>query len=438
MIEKKNETNSVFSAAFPKEAISGLTKDDAALFIEILKSQYDIELSEHQKKRIDYYAGRSPYIYSEFCHRLVERKLNGQNDFDIDEIYKKYSASTVIEYADVLFSRLEHDNHVAKLAEILFGPRMNVTRQDVDMFYWMGYLSEQTENFGNYEALSGYWTDFFRNKHFVDDSWKNIISLEKLIKSIVSESLNLDDDADLQEIMENVYQKFEEKSFQSSLYKNFIANNFNVYGVKSTMLDVMSLKDTFLIIEFFWDKVFKKYFGDDNLEKWHVKFELCGRARNPLAHGHEEYLTEPQRVQVNSFCVEISDTVNKNRSQTNKEKITVSTPKELPIKSDVPAESFIGQIGTLTNISLNKKGRGIKGKILGCSGTVSTGFLFKQNFASCYYRLKFTERRLFIKACCRLNFLMGFNDDYAPLIFRRAFFCWLIFNDNYATLFFWR
>ena len=306
MIEKQNENNSVFHAAFQKKTISGLTDNDIERFHENLLL-YDIELNDEQKNRINYYAGRSPYIYSAFCHQLVDRKIDGQNNFNVDEIFKQDLTDTVNNYAEVAYNRLKTDNQLSKLIGILFGPMINVTRQDKDALISMGYLTDKTDESKNYIALSEYWTDFLKEKNYCDDSWKNLISTEKKLKKIISKELNYDDDYYIN-ILTQAYKKFANKNFEKKgLYDNFIKKNLERFNKHSTVIDVMSLEDTFYIIRYFWKNFFFKHFNPANYDDWKIKFELCAKARDPFAHGHEEYLTDNQRIQVNTYCNEILD-----------------------------------------------------------------------------------------------------------------------------------
>lgn len=303
MIEKKNENNSTFHGSFPESPLIGFSDDDVKLFFETLERNYEIFLPSDQIERLKYYAGRSPYIYSAFCHEIVEKKISGQKNFDADEIYKLV-VSTVTNYANVLYDRLQTDGHLSKILGILFGPSLNVTQSDKDLLFFMGYLSDEPDAEDHYQALSGYFTDDLHNKYSVDNSWKNIIDVEKLMKSLVTDAFpTLDNN-----LMTQAYSKVfgAEKKFNHSLYKNFISNNLKVFDRNSTLIEVLSLSDIFVIIQFRWNEIFKKFFDCKVFEAYKEKFELCAKARNPLAHGHPEYLSKFQQYQVNVYCSEMS------------------------------------------------------------------------------------------------------------------------------------
>lgn len=373
MIEKKNENNSTFHSSFPESPLTGFSDDDVKLFFETLEKNYEISLPPEQIERIKYYAGRSPYIYSTFCHEIVEKKISGQKNFDADEIYKLV-VSTLTNYANVLYERLQTDGHLSKILGILFGPSLNVTQSDKDLLFFMGYLSDKPDVEDHYQALSGYFTDDLHNKYSVDDSWKNIIDVEKLMKSLVTDVFpTLDNN-----LMTQAYSKLfgAEKKFNYSLYKNFISNNLKVFGRNSTLIEVLSLSDTFVIIQFQWDELFKKFFECKVFEAYKEKFELCAKARNPLAHGHPEYLSKFQQNQVNVYCSEILEIVKKCQQKLKSAAVAppaASEEKITPPTLSVPQDN-IGKVGMLINI-FHKKNGGIKGTIFGVPGTIEKKLL---------------------------------------------------------------
>lgn len=127
-----------------------------------------------------------------------------------------------------------------------------------------------------------------------------------------------------------------------------------------------------MIIQFRWDELFKKFFECKVFEAYKEKFELCAKARNPLAHGHPEYLSKFQQDQVNVYCSEILEIVQKCQQ---KLKSAAALPPAAPEEKITPPTLYaspdnIGKVGTLLGIA-HKKGGGIKGTIFGATGTVA-------------------------------------------------------------------
>lgn len=371
MIEKKNDNNSTFHGAFPEKHLTGFSDEDLRTVFDILQNEYDICLEPAGQERIRYYAGRSPFICSALCHELVEKKIDGQDFLDVDKIYGENVASTVINYSNDLFNRLKNDGHLSKLIGILFGPSIDVTQRDKDLLTFMGYLSEDKRTGKNYLALSEFFTDYLHNIHYVADSWKNILAVDKLIKSLIADNFPSLDETDMNAAYAKV---FGDKKFNAPLRKKFIDKNFQDYGHESTLLDVLSLKDVFVLISAHWDDIFNVYFGKKPLAAFEEEFDLCARARDPLAHNlGEKLLTESERKRVNVACSKIIELVENCRHRLPKvaadEKI--SAPET---KNDVSKKN-VGKEGLLTNIVLNPNTGGLKGDIFGAKGSVSKKLL---------------------------------------------------------------
>lgn len=248
----------------------------------------------------------------------------------------------------------------------------------------MGYLTSDNTRDEFYLALSGYFTDFLHTKYYCEDSWQNIIEVEKLMKKIVTQSFIPLDESQWQKVIDNAYSQNKDSSqtFNYNLYKSFIENNLKNFNQQSTLVDVISLKATFEIIHAYWNEVFQKYFDNRNFDAFKNQFKMCARARDPLAHGHKEYLTKGEQEQVNVYCKEILDIVNKclkkidNPKPFNPLTELTDTPtisKSSSNNSQVKKEN-IGREGTLTDIT-NNKGRGIKGHIFNATGTIAKKLL---------------------------------------------------------------
>ena len=98
-------------------------------------------------------------------------------------------------------------------------------------------------------------------------------------------------------------------------YDAFILNNKKVFNLDSSYLDVMSIGDVINLLRECWSDIFSAYFNGDLYSAWEAKFKKCVRARNPIAHGHEEYLSELDKQEVDIYCKQMfdmfSDTVKK-------------------------------------------------------------------------------------------------------------------------------
>lgn len=95
-----------------------------------------------------------------------------------------------------------------------------------------------------------------------------------------------------------------------AMYDRFIDSTQKKFFKTCTYFDVMSLSDSLKIIANAWG-VFAKYFKDEEYGEWREKFDKCGNARNPVAHGHEEYITDIEKKEIDIYCKDILDSISK-------------------------------------------------------------------------------------------------------------------------------
>ena len=324
MIEKRNFNNSTFHGIINSYAIKGFENEDIDAYFRVLKD-YEIELSPEQIKRIRYYAGKSPYVWSMFGYCIVESKRkNSEKEIDIDEIFIDKKAVDLNDHFKAVYHNLTTDNiynekisqemsSVDKLSAVIFGPKLGITWEDINILKILGYLDETQEG---YYSVSGYFTEYIKNKYSStkNSMFEGIINVEKKTKAILNNNLmNLIDfyqisGNSINELQKSILQKTEGIN-ESAVrrYDSYIINNKRVFKQESTYFDVMSLKDAVRIIKNCWQSVFCKYFNDDDYEVWKDMFAQTGNARNPVAHGHEEFLTEDDKKIIDVYCKKINN-----------------------------------------------------------------------------------------------------------------------------------
>lgn len=94
------------------------------------------------------------------------------------------------------------------------------------------------------------------------------------------------------------------------MYDSFIDSTQKKFFKYCTYFDVMSLSDSLKIVANAWC-VFSKYFKESEYGEWREKFDKCGHARNPVAHGHEEYITDIEKQEIDIYCKDILESINK-------------------------------------------------------------------------------------------------------------------------------
>ena len=321
MIEKRNVNNSTFHGVITTYPINGFNDDDMEEFFDKLKHLYGISLPEELKERIQYYAGRSPYIWSMYGSSIVD-EYDDEKGVDIDCLFKKKEIDIQAHYkavyenlsSDTIRNEKPSSTSIKKILEILYGPNFDVSQTDIKILKELGYLS--IDNEGRYYSISHYFTDYLRGKMYKLEGsfFDNIIRTEKSVKKIIDiEMPNL---CSVYRISDSSINGLQGKllltmgvldSGRLSVHDTSLRNNKAIFHQESTYLDVISLKDSFKILAKCWDSHFAKYFKDTKFDYWDKKFQLCAKARNPVAHGHEEYLSDEERKDVELICKEICD-----------------------------------------------------------------------------------------------------------------------------------
>lgn len=359
----------------------GFTDEDVKEYYEILENKYDICLNDEQKKEIEYYAGKSPYLLSIFGNKLVERKKVDKS-IDITDVFQN-DCKLINDYYRDIQKHLERDGDLKRLIPFVIGPNIGVTQNDRDELVNLGYLLFSEDRT---IAVSEYFTQFLSINMLNFSIWDAIISVEKKIKQIIEREM--DGLIDFYQVYGESIKDIERKILQNtpgvqrniSMYDAFINSIQKKFFKACTYFDVMSLKDSLKIVANAWS-VFSKYFKNLEYRQWREKFDKCGKARNPIAHGHEEYITDIEKQEIDIYCKDILESISKVPAD---KQGSILSEKELIAKSAV-YNMFTEVIGNLNpgeyvflgeKIGTNKKLKGTlisDGEHKGAKGSISRG-----------------------------------------------------------------
>ena len=317
MIEGTTYQGSTFHGVLDPIYFKGFNKEDIDIYFSKF-DKIDLKLTEEHKKDIIYYAGNSPYLLSILGYYIVETvrncKISFNNNFSIDEIFLNKCNSINDYYRDCI-KHLERDGDLKRIIPFIIGPNIGVTKSDKEELVNLGYLRDEN---GELVLISKYFTIFLYAATINIDIWNNIIQFEKQIKAIINnEIIELINNYkvagnDISSIQRNLLSKV--KGINNSeicKYKNIIEKTKKNFNVDSTYFDAMSLGNSCKIITECWSNIFCKYFNNEPLPKWEDKFKKCIMARNPIAHAHEEYLTIDDKKEVDKYCLDIFNIINK-------------------------------------------------------------------------------------------------------------------------------
>lgn len=307
-IEGSTYQSSTFHGVLDTRPLKGFDDDDMKEYYEVFE-KINVPLSEEQKKEIEYYAGRSPFLLSIMGHYIIDSFDSGES-IDITSIFLEKCKSINDYYRDII-QHLTRDDDIKRIIPFIIGPNVGVTQNDRDELVSMGYLREEE---GELVAISKYFESFMTANMLQISIWDNVINLEKKIKLLIEKEFSnvavkyQAKGTDTNEIQRCILQSVKGITNNDiTRYDKFIESNMKVFNIPSSYLDVMSLTDAFKIVKDCWIDIFSKYFSNELLSNWSPKFDKCSRARNPIAHGHEEYLSELDKNEVDTYCKQIFD-----------------------------------------------------------------------------------------------------------------------------------
>lgn len=320
MIEKKNFNNSTFHGVVQTYPVNGFEQDDLEEFFGVLSANYEINLNDYSRNRLAYYCGKSPYLFSMFAYDIVDDYFS-EKEINIDAIYRRREID-IENYYKSIFACLNNDmidvegaygeaSTIEKLVGVIVGPKISVVENDISVLEKMGYLYSEEEM---YYSISQHFTNALRRMPLNIDTWSAILGLEKKLKSMVRKQIMLNNNVELinYDLWIDIFEKIGAVGTLDT-YDKFIADSMNEYKCDVDMLDVCSMDVTVSIIQIYWEEWFSQFFDHDGWDKWEYKLRLCASARNPMAHGHEEFLSTEVKTSVNEYC----DAIIKLLSKTN-------------------------------------------------------------------------------------------------------------------------
>ena len=312
--------SSTFHGVFDRYNFSGFDEEDMNEYFNVFSEEYGFTLNDSQKSRIRYYADNVPYLLSILGHYIIQ-SYQAEQPIDIDLIFEEKCVA-IHEYYDDIIDHLKREGDLERIIPFIYGPKIGVSKFDKNELISLGYIKNKGENF---ICISEYFNDYIRvGRSLSIDIWKNIFTFEKKMKGLIEREFsrivvhyqaygnNID------KVYEDIINKSEsfnvyrddrtngnEPNPRISQLRKFQRNERNIFKCKKSLLSVMSLQDALYIVRECWSDVFSPYFGNDLYEDWKDKFEKCVRARNPIAHAHEEYLDDLEIKEIDIFCQQI-------------------------------------------------------------------------------------------------------------------------------------
>lgn len=315
MIEKKNFSNSTFHGIVQTERIDGFDEEDMKLYYGVLKDKYGIDVSEDVRERLRYYCGRSPYLLSMFAQKIVEAYPFGDGDLNVENAEQIYDECNddINQYYEGILTYLKDDkipgekmSTMEKLIGVIMGPIIGIGKEDIGLLRGMGYLYREGDE---YKSISGHFTNcYLRREARSVDAWAAIINVDKKIKAVIRKQIMLYHNVEYitYDLWNNIFSPSELTRYDKFIEDTMRERDYQIDSVVDP-LDVCGMTVAVTILKRYWSGWFSKFFNNDSWDKWEDKLLSCAKARNPIAHGHPEFLS-PERVSaVNTYCKMILD-----------------------------------------------------------------------------------------------------------------------------------
>ena len=298
-IEGKIYQSSTLANVMNFYPFKGFNNADMSEYYSILSNKYKIHIDDHCKERIEFYAGNLPFLLSIIGHEIVDSVEHGV--VDIDDIYSSKCHAIVNYYHDCI-EQLKRDGYINKIIPFVIGPKMGVGPNDEQILSNLGYL--KIDQKGRYLCICSKFSSELASYTRMYPIWDNIINLEIRLKNLlmyrapqIALDLNIKKNTVNDAEREILAQVLSGRSTQWGTLNNFVKDGKSYFSVMSCSLTVR-------LIAKFWDDYFKMYFRNRNYSEYEHKFKKCTDARNPIAHGHQDYLSDADINEVNSYCEE--------------------------------------------------------------------------------------------------------------------------------------
>jgi hypothetical protein len=300
-IELQSHSISTLDGIFATENVAHFDDQDFDEYFQQF-SAAGLEINVEVRAQIESYCGRHPYLLGCLGYRIVSQ-YRETSSLNID-LAAQQVRPTFIGHFDRMVRLLSEEQKYDKLLQILFGPVINVSKDDVDDMVRYGVL-QPTES-GSYDAFSAHFRRYLqlisRKEDVPVDLWAiwrdTEIALRKAIKSKYEEKYGEAWIPALEKAQIKLKPIFDRcREAQSKELSSF--------GIQasSNLLDFTYPGDLFELIFIDWS-LFSSIFGKDK-NYWGQRKELLAKVRNPLAHNRPTVLQEHERITAEGYCREI-------------------------------------------------------------------------------------------------------------------------------------
>ena len=328
-IQLNSEGGSTLSGIFSKFGLFGFRNSEIDEYFQRLEL-HGKNLSTHERQRIYYYCGRSPYYLAIMGKNL----LDNTDAVDFSSIACQFYSSF-----DAVINLLREEKLLRAMLEMFVGPRYDLVLADAGRLVDMGYCRTrssleignggrdyedylQPKKTGEYLAVCHHFVQYLAdvNKNEVAELWPKLTSTEHQLRKIMeseyrrlaqqnpgntwqdlvwNDLVQPDPTTGMSITTEHKLHSFT-YSFQS-LYSK--ADPQQKRAVGNSALNLISLLELGKLIQLRWDRCFR-YFSNSGYNRSDILdiFNTLKDARNPYAHSNAQLLTPADIENVNTIC----------------------------------------------------------------------------------------------------------------------------------------
>ena len=247
-----------------QRTIHGFDDRDMDAYYSVFCDQYGCDIS-HYQPYIDYFCGRSPYMLSFIGQKLLQEIEKGTIDA-VDGNWFSYNVTdrTIETHDEAAMNVMKLDkfrglNNLERVCRVIFGPRVDIHKEDDNILVDMGLISTMAEIDALYDAkrysVTPHFTEKLRREPITGELPTKMRHVEIMIKRMIR-SVMADVQVDVAEApyssccddkgrREHIWTDEEKKvlcimmkEVPSTLYgvKHFAGNEYKLYSKKKEMM----------------------------------------------------------------------------------------------------------------------------------------------------------------------------------------------------------
>jgi hypothetical protein len=304
-IEVQSTAISTFDGILSKDYVSLYNADDIDEYYAKFE-KIGLILSAEQKSQIQFYCGHHPYLLAVLGYEIVE-DFKENLDIDLSKNFNNVELNFIQHY-EQLVELLKEDRTFDKLLQILFGPILSVSDDDIkELKNYYGLIQEfnlPSDDKG-LKVFSAHFQEYLYSLGRNVDFWALWSNLELSLREVILRVMKAKHKDNWLNVLRSRHGSFFEKAEETR-------NNAREDNKSENLLDYLDAQPIFEIVynSKNWND-FKDIFGGEKVKNEFVKkMELIIKIRNPYAHNRFKSINANSVKQAEIYCEDIQAKLN--------------------------------------------------------------------------------------------------------------------------------